>query len=250
LAFALDQVPAVVAAKPELRTQEPYRTVLSGDMSAIGKLSEKDLLAIMAATHAGMTPEAFDASVKAWLTKARDPRFKRPYTSLVYQPQLELLRYLRANGYKTYIVSGGGVDFMRAFAGPVYGVPPEQVIGSSAKGKFVQQDGRWVLIKTVEDVNVDDKEGKPANIALHVGRRPVIAVGNSDGDLPMLQYAAAGTGPSLEIFIHHDDVAREYAYDRTDPLQKFDKGWDEAGAKGWVVISIKSDWKTVYPPAP
>ena len=246
--FALDQARAMATANPALRRKAPFKAIADNDRKAMAAFTEKDILALVAATHSGMTTEAFTAGVRGWLAAARHPRFGRPYTDLVYQPQLELLRYLRANGFKTFIVSGGGVDFIRAFAEDAYGVPPEQVIGSSGKTRFEATDGKAELIKLPELGSIDDGEGKPENIGLQIGRRPVLAVGNSDGDLAMLQYAAAGGGPNLELLVHHDDAGREYAYDRASKIGTLDKAWDEAVRRRWVVVSMRRDWKTVFPP--
>jgi hypothetical protein len=209
---------------------------------------EKGVLQIMAATHSGMTTDEFTAAVQAWVTTARHPQTKRLYTEMVYQPMIELLTYLRGNGFKTYIVSGGGVEFMRPWAERVYGVPPEQVVGSSGKLKFEVRDGRPVLVKLAELDLVDDKDNKPVGIHMRIGRRPIAAFGNSDGDLQMLQWVTASTGARLAVYVHHDDAAREFAYDRHDKLQTFSIGWDEALARGWTVVSMQKDWNTVYPP--
>jgi phosphoglycolate phosphatase-like HAD superfamily hydrolase len=246
--FAFDQVKALAAADPKLRDQQPFKAVLDGDSAAMAAFTDTDIVKLIAATHSGMTPEAFDATVKTWLASARHPILKRPYTSLVYQPQLELLAYLRANGFKTYIVSGGGVDFMRAFAQDAYGIPPEQVIGSSGKTRFEVTNGKAELVKLPEVGSIDDKDGKPININLEIGRRPILAFGNSDGDLAMLQYVASGSRPNLELLVHHDDAAREFAYDRASKIGTLDKAWDEAIARDWIVVSMKSDWKVVFPP--
>ena len=201
----------------------------------------------MAATHAGMTTDEFSESVRSWITTATHPKTGMPYTGMVYQPMLELLTYLRANGFKTFIVSGGGVEFMRPWAERVYGIPPEQVVGSAGKMKLEERDGKPVLVKLPEIDLIDDKEGKPVGIHSRIGRRPIAAFGNSDGDLQMLQWAMAGAGARFALFVHHDDAAREFAYDRADKLQQFNKGWDEAVAKGWTVVSMKNDWKIIYP---
>jgi phosphoserine phosphatase len=195
-----------------------------------------------------VTTEEFSRTVEEWIATARHPQTKRLYTEMVYQPMLELLTYLRGNGFKTYIVSGGGVEFMRPWAERVYGIPPEQVVGSSGKLRLEVRDGRPVLVKLAEIDLLDDKEGKPVGIQTRIGRRPIAAFGNSDGDLQMLQWATASTGASFALFVHHDDAAREFAYDRNDKLQKFSVGWDEALAKGWTVVSMKKDWSTVFPP--
>ena len=199
------------------------------------------------ATHAGMTTEEFEKIVKDWITTAKHPKTRRPYTEMVYQPMLELLAYLRANGFKTFIVSGGGIEFMRAWTEKVYGIPPEQVIGSSGKTKFEMRDGKPVLVKLPEINFIDDKTGKPVGIQQHIGRRPIAAFGNSDGDLQMLQWTAAGSGPRFCLYVHHTDAEREWAYDRTSHIGKLDKGLDEASAKGWTVVDMKKDWKIIFP---
>jgi hypothetical protein len=246
--FAFDRVKALAPKHPEWKTRQPFAALLKGDMAAVGAAGEKGALAIVAATHTGMTTDEFAADVNTWIATAKHPQTGRLLTEMVYQPMLELLAYLRANGFKTFIVSGGGVDFMRPWTERLYGIPPEQVVGSSGKVKFVLRDGKPVLLKLAEIDLIDDKEGKPAGIENRIGRRPIAAFGNSDGDLQMLQWAMAGPGPRFALFVHHDDAAREFAYDRTDTLQRFDKGWDEAVARGWTVVSMKDDWKTVYPP--
>ena len=247
LVFAFDQVKAMAAKHPEWKTREPFSSVLKGDVAGVAAAGEKGLLAVMAATHAGMTTDEFTESVQGWIATARHPGTRMLYTSMVYQPMLELLAYLRANGFKTFIVSGGGVEFMRPWTERVYGIPPEQVIGSAGKLKLDQRDGKPVLVKLPEIDFIDDKEGKPAGIHSRIGRRPIAAFGNSDGDLQMLQWATAGPGARFALFVHHDDAAREFAYDRADKLQQFDKGWDEAIAKGWTVVSMKNDWQVIYP---
>jgi phosphoglycolate phosphatase-like HAD superfamily hydrolase len=247
--FAIDQARALAAKNAELAEREPFRALLANDREAIASFGEQEIGELLAATHAGMTPEAFLQGARAWLDSARHPRFGRLFKACVYQPQLELLAYLRANGFKTFIVSGGGVDFIRAFAEDVYGIPPEQVVGSSGKTRFELQDGRAVLVKLPELGSVDDKEGKPININLHIGRRPILAFGNSDGDLQMLQYTASGTGPRLMLLVHHDDAEREYAYDRDSHVGRLDQALDTARAQGWQVVSMKEDWQTVFPAA-
>ncbi len=245
--FAFDRVKALAPQHPEWKTSEPFASVLKGDMAGVAAGGEKGVLAIMAATHTGMTTDEFSASVKEWIATAKHPQTGRLFTEMVYQPMLEVLSYLRANGFKTFIVSGGGVEFMRPWAERVYGIPPEQVVGSSGKLKLELRDGTPVLIKLAEIDLIDDKEGKPVGIQRQIGRHPIAAFGNSDGDLQMLQWATAGTGARFALFVHHDDAAREFAYDRADRLQQFNKGWDEAVAKGWTVVSMKDDWKTVFP---
>ena len=199
------------------------------------------------ATHAGMTTAEFEQSVKEWLVTARHPRTGRPYIEMVYQPMLELLAYLRTNGFKTFIVSGGGIEFMRPWAEEVYGIPPEQVVGSSGKLKLELRDGKPVLLKLPEINLVDDKAGKPVGIQTHIGRRPVMAFGNSDGDLEMLQWTTAGSGPRFALIVHHTDAEREWAYDRQSHVGRLDKALDEAGANGWTVVSMKDDWNTIFP---
>jgi hypothetical protein len=209
---------------------------------------EHAIMEMAMATHAGMTTEEFEKIVKNWIATAKHPTTKRPYTEMVYQPMLEVLTYLRANGFKTFIVSGGGIEFIRAWAEPVYGIPPEQVVGSSIKTKFELRDGKPVLVRLPELNFIDDKAGKPVGIHQHIGRRPVMAFGNSDGDLQMLQYTAAGRGPRFCLYVHHTDAAREWAYDRVSHIGQLDQGLDEAAAKGWTVVSMKDDWKTIFPP--
>jgi hypothetical protein len=207
---------------------------------------EHAMLEIIMATHAGMTTEEFEMIVKDWFATARHPTTKRPYTKMVYQPMLELLAYLRANGFKTFIVSGGGIEFMRPWAEEVYGIPPEQVVGSSIKTKFKTRDGKPVLVRLPELNFIDDKEGKPIGINSHIGRRPIAAFGNSDGDLQMLQWATAGSGPRFALYVHHTDAEREWAYDRNSSIGRLDKGLDEAQAKGWTVVDMKQDWKVIF----
>jgi phosphoserine phosphatase len=246
--FAFDRVKAMAPEHADWKTKEPFASVLKGDMAAVAASGEKGVLEIVAATHTGMTTEEFTKTVTDWIATARHPKTGRLYTEMVYQPMLELLAYLRANGFKTFIVSGGGVEFMRPWAERVYGIPPEQVVGSAGKLKLEMRDGRPVLVKLAAIDLIDDKEGKPVGIQSRIGRRPIAAFGNSDGDLQMLEWAAAGSGARFALFVHHDDAAREYAYDRNDTLQTFAKGWDEAVAKGWTVVSMKNDWKTIFPP--
>ena len=250
LFFALDRVKALAPQHPEWKDQEPFKSVLADDMRGLAASGEKGLVEIMMTTHSGMTTDEFNQIVKDWIKTARHPKFDRPYTSLAYQPMLELLSYLRANGFKPYIVSGGGIEFMRVFAEEVYGVPPEQVIGSSGVTKFEMRDGVPVLVKEPKIDFVNDGPGKPVGINEFIGRRPICAFGNSDGDLQMLQYTAAGSGARFCLYVHHDDAAREYAYDRKDSMARLDKGLDEAAAKGWTVVSMKDDWNTIFPPVP
>jgi hypothetical protein len=246
LLFALDQVKALAPQHPEWRTQEPFASLLRGDVDAALAGGEKALLAIIAATHVGITTEEFEQRVRQWIASAKHPTTKRPITGMVYQPMLELLAYLRANGFKTFIVSGGGIEFMRPWSEVVYGIPPEQVIGSSVRTKFELRDGRTVLLRLPEIDFVDDKAGKPVGIHRHIGRRPIAAFGNSDGDLQMLQWTAAGSGPRFCLYLHHTDAVREWAYDRGSKIGALDKGLDEARAGGWTVVSMKDDWKAIF----
>jgi len=247
--FAFDQVRAMAPHHPEWKTREPFASLLKGDMKGVAATGEKGVLEIMAVTHAGMTTDEFGTTVKDWIGTTRHPTTGRLMTGMVYQPMLELLDYLRAHGFKTFIVSGGGVEFMRPWTERVYGIPPEQVVGSSGKLKLETRDGKPVLVKLPAVDLIDDKEGKPVGIQSRIGRRPVTAFGNSDGDRQMLEWAMAGAGARFALLVHHDDAAREFAYDRADPMQRLDQAWDEAVAKGWTVVSMKDDWKTIYPPS-
>ena len=246
LAFALDRIKVEAPKHPEWTTTEPYKSVLAGDMKGLMASGEKGLVQIIAATHSGMTTDEFARIVKDWSATAQHPRFKKPYIDCVYAPMIELLAYLRANGFKTFIVSGGGVEFMRAFAEKVYGIPPEQVIGSSAVVKYELRNGTPVLVKDAKVEFVDDKEGKPVGINRFIGRHPILAFGNSDGDHQMLQWTAARSGPRFVGIVHHTDADREWAYDRTSHIGKLDKAWDDAKARGWTVVDMKKDWKRVF----
>jgi hypothetical protein len=247
LLFAIDRIKQLAPQHPEWKTTQPFKAVLDNDMDALADSGEKGLLQLVMASHAGMTTTEFEQIVGNWLMTARHPRFKRPYTELVYQPMLELLNYLRANGFKTFIVSGGGIEFMRPWTQTVYGIPPEQVIGSSIKVKFELRDGEPVLVRLPEIDFIDDKAGKPVGIHKFIGRRPIAAFGNSDGDLQMLQWTAAGEGRSFMLLVHHTDAEREYAYDRSSHIGKLDKALDEADRRGWTVVDMKRDWKVIYP---
>jgi phosphoglycolate phosphatase-like HAD superfamily hydrolase len=247
--FAVDRVKALAPQHPEWKDKEPFKSLLAGDLKSVLAGGERALLEIVIATHAGLTTEDFERIVQDWLATARHAKSGRPYTEMAYQPMLELLAYLRANGFKTFIVSGGGIEFMRAFAEKVYGIPPEQVIGSSGKLKFELRDGKPVLVKLSAIEFIDDKADKPVAIHRFIGRRPIAAFGNSDGDLQMLQWTAAGGGRRLCLYVHHDDAEREVAYDRTSSIGRLDQGLDEAKARGWTVVSMKDDWRTVFPPA-
>jgi phosphoglycolate phosphatase-like HAD superfamily hydrolase len=247
LQFAMERVKALAPEHPEWADQQPFKAVLEDDTKGVFASGEEGLLELVMATHTGMTPEMFRDDVRQWLATARHPRFDRPYTDLVYQPMLELLNYLRANGFKTFIVSGGGIEFLRTWAEEVYGIPPEQVIGSSLKLAYEEREGVPMLI-TQPGVNfIDDKEGKPMGIQRHIGRRPILAFGNSDGDLPMLSWTAAGGGARFCGYVHHTDAEREWAYDRESSVGRLDKGLDRARNSGWTVVDMKKDWKVVYP---
>ncbi|MBK0402508.1 haloacid dehalogenase-like hydrolase [Adhaeribacter sp. BT258] len=247
VSFMFDRIKSLAAQNPDWKTQQPYKAVLENDHEAMKKFTHQDFGKLMAASHAGISPEEFKAAATQWFDTAQHPVYKRPYLKCVYQPQLELLNYLRENGFKNFIVSGGGVDFMRAFAEKTYGIPPEQIIGSSAKTTMESKDGKPALMKTPELQSFDDRAEKVSNINLHIGRRPVLACGNSDGDLNMLQYTAAGTGPNLEIYIHHDDAEREMAYEKHPLMGELKEGLVEAKAKNWIIVSMKNDWKKVFP---
>ncbi|WP_431015048.1 HAD family hydrolase [Bradyrhizobium pachyrhizi] len=248
LAFAFDRVKAMAPEHPDWKTRQPFKALLEKDSKALAASGEKGLLQIVMATHAGMTTDAFANLVRDWLATARHPRFNRPYDSLVYQPMLELLAYLRANGFKTFVVSGGGVEFMRPWMERVYGIPPEQVVGSSGVVKFqIGADGKPVLMKEAKVEFIDDGPGKPVGINRFIGRRPIFAFGNSDGDLQMLQWTTAGSGARFAGIVHHTDEVREYAYDRQSKVGKLDKALDAAAASGWTVVDMKRDWKEVFP---
>jgi hypothetical protein len=247
--FALDRVKALAPQHPEWKDKEPFASLLKGDVKGALAGGEHTMLEIVAATHTGMTTEGFEKVVKDWIATAKHPILKRPYTECVYQPMLELLTYLRANGFKTFIVSGGGIEFMRPWTEAVYGIPPEQVIGSSGKLKFEMRDGQPVLVKLPEIDFINDKAGKPVGIQQHIGRRPICAFGNSDGDQQMLEWTGAGGGARLMMLVHHDDKAREFEYGAKSPIGTFsDALMAEAKEKNWTVISMKDDWKTIFPP--
>ena len=246
--FAMDRVKATVARHPEWRTTEPFRSVLADDRAQFALMGEKGMLEIIAATHAGLTTEEFRQIVLDWVATARHPRFDRPYTDLIYQPMLELLAYLRANQFKTFIVSGGGIEFMRPWTERTYGIPPEQVVGSSGVTKYVMQaPDKPVLVKEAKVEFIDDGPGKPVGINHFIGRRPYFAFGNSDGDQQMLEWTAAGDGLRYMGLVHHTDAVREYAYDRNSPIGRLDKAWDEAVRRKWTVVDMKNDWKVIYP---
>ncbi len=247
LAFVLDRVKALAPEHPEWKDTQPFKAAIEGDMKTLGEAGMDGLMQLLMATHAGMTSEAFEQTAADWIGTARHPRFDRPYTELVYQPMLELLDYLRSNGFKTFIVSGGGAEFMRPWAEAVYGIPPEQVIGSQIEQRFELREGKPVLVREPKVAFIDDKGGKPVGIQRHIGRRPILAFGNSDGDLQMLQWTTGTPGRRLGLILHHTDAEREYAYDRESHFGKLDKALDLAPANGWIPVSMKDDWAQVFP---
>lgn len=247
LLFALDRVKALAPQHPEWQDKEPFASLLRGDVKGALAGGERAMLDIVMTTHAGITTEEFETIVMDWIATATHPVTKRPYTAMVYQPMLELLAYLRANGFKTFIVSGGGTEFMRPWIEKVYGIPPEQVVGSSIKTQFEMRDGVPVLVRLPEIDFIDDKAGKPVGIHKIIGRRPLMAFGNSDGDVQMLQWTTAGTGPRFGLIVHHTDAEREWAYDRHSSIGRLDKGLDEAKTRRWTVVDMKGDWRTIYP---
>jgi len=247
IAFAVDRLKVLAAADPAIAENATVKAVLSGDRAQLAAIGEKGLLEIVAMTHAGMSVDDFTAIVRAWLASARHPRFDRPYTDLVYQPMLELLAYLRERGFKTFIVSGGGIDFMRPWAPAAYGIPPEQIVGSSGKTQWQLVGDRPSIMKLPEVDFIDDGPGKPLGIERFIGRRPVFAAGNSDGDLEMLQWTTLDSGPRFALIVHHTDAVREWAYDRDSVVGRLDKALDEAPKRGWLVVDMKNDWKVIYP---
>lgn len=247
LQFAVDRVKALAPQHPEWKTEEPFASLMRDDVKGVLAGGESALLPIVTATHGGMTCEEFDEIVHDWIASAKHPTVERLYTEIVYQPMLELTAYLRTSGFKTFIVSGGGIDFMRTWTNRVYGIPPENVVGSSGKTKFELLDGKAVLHKLPEINFVDDGEGKPVGIHQHIGRRPIAAFGNSDGDLPMLQWTMSGSGARFALLVHHTDAEREWAYDRDSPFGRLDKALEEARARGWTIVDMKTDWKTIFP---
>jgi phosphoglycolate phosphatase-like HAD superfamily hydrolase len=246
LAFALDRVKQLAPSHPEWKTTQPFKGVLEGDMKAVAASGEKGLVELIMATHTGMTVEQFQKIVTDWLATATHPKYHKPYTQCIYQPMVELLAYLRANGFKTYIVSGGGIEFMRPWVEKAYGIPREQVVGSSSKTQFEMVDGKPDLRRLPQMNFIDDGPGKPVGINQYIGRRPIAAFGNSDGDQQMLEWTAAGAGARFMLIVHHTDAEREYAYDRKSSFGKLDKALDEANAKGWTVVSMKDDWKKIF----
>ncbi len=247
LLFAIDRVKTLAATHPEWKKKQPFKAVLEGDMKALAASGEKGLLELVIATHAGNTSDEFAVIVKDWLATAKHPKFQRPYTDLVFQPMLELLAYLRANGFKTFVVSGGGIEFLRVFAEERYGIPPEQVFGSSVKTKYEVRDGNPVIVRLPEIDFIDDKAGKPVGINTFIGKRPIAAFGNSDGDFQMLEWVTSGPGARFGLIVHHDDAVREFAYDRHSAFGRLDRGLDVAPKRGWTLVSMKTDWRRVYP---
>jgi haloacid dehalogenase-like hydrolase len=245
--FALDRVKQLATRHPEWKTKPPFKFVLAGDVKALAAAGQQALFEILRVTHTGMNTEAFAKDVTDWITTARHPRFDRLYTELVYQPMLELLAYMRANGFKTFIVSGGTIEFMRAWTDRVYAIPPEQVVGSSFVTQYQFDDGQPRLMRQPKIDFIDDKAGKPVGINRFIGRRPVFAFGNSDGDQQMLEWTAAGAGARFMGIVHHDDAEREWAYDRHSHVGKLDKAWDEGLRRGWAITSMKRDWKVIFP---
>lgn len=246
LLFAIDRIKELAPQHPEWKNEQPFKAVLDNDLKALAEFGEKGLLQLIMASHAGMTTVEFEQIVRDWITTAKHPKTGRLYTEMVFQPMLELLEYLRANGFKTFIVSGGGIEFMRPWVERVYGIPPEQVVGSTIKTKFEIRDGKPVLVRLPEIDFLDDKAGKPVAINKFIGRRPIAAFGNSDGDLEMLQWTTAGEGPRFGLIVHHTDADREWAYDRDSHVGKLDKALDAAPKQGWTLADMRKDWKVIY----
>ena len=247
LIFAIDRVKELASENPEWKNTQPFKAVLDNDMKALVASGKEGLVKLLMASHAGMTTEEFAEISRNWLKEKKHARFDRHYSELIYQPMLELLEYLRANDFKTFIVSGGGIEFLRVFSEEVYGIPAEQVVGSSIKTKFEIRDGKPAIVRLPELNFIDDKEGKPVAINQHIGRRPIAAFGNSDGDLQMLQWTAAGEGKRFCLLVHHTDADREWAYDRDSHIGRLDVAMKEARDKGWTLVDMKNDWKTVFP---
>jgi phosphoglycolate phosphatase-like HAD superfamily hydrolase len=245
--YIFDRIKTLAPQHPEWKDKEPFSSVLKGDLKSALAGGEKALLEMAMATHAGLTDEEFRKVVGDWLATAKHPKTGMAYNAMVFQPMLELLAYLRAEGFKTFIVSGGGIDFLRVFAEKTYGIPPEQVVGSSIKAGYEVRNGKPVIVKLPEMNFIDDKEGKPVGIHQHIGRRPIFAAGNSDGDFQMLEWTTAGEGARFGMLVHHDDGDREFAYDRESHIGKLDRGLDEGPDRGWTIVSMKADWKSIYP---
>ncbi len=246
--FIFDRIKELADKHPEWKTQQPFKALLEGDMKAVGASGMQGLMEMMLATHTGMTYSEFEDIVSNWLAANKHPKFNRPYTECVYQPQLELLAYLRANEFKTFICSGGGIAFMRPMSEKVYGIPSEQVIGSSVVTEFQMKDGKPALVRMPKIDFINDKAGKPVGILHHIGRRPILAFGNSDSDMQMIEYIMAGDGPRMGLFVHHTDGDNEYAYDRTSHFGTLDKALDLADANGWIIVDMKKDWNQIFPP--
>ena len=247
LAFALDRVKAMAPDHPEWKDTDPFKSVLAGDLKGVIASGKKGLVEIIGATHAGMSTEEFEKIVSDWIASAKHPKTGKLYTEMVFQPMLELVDYLKANEFDVFIVSGGGIEFMRPWTESVYGIPPQNVVGSSIKTKYEIQDGKPVIMREAAVDFIDDKEGKPIGINSHIGKRPIAAFGNSDGDFQMLQWTTAGDGRRFGLLVHHDDAEREYAYDRKSHIGTLDKGLDEGPKLGWTIVSMKDDWKAIYP---
>jgi phosphoserine phosphatase len=246
--FAFERVKELAPQHPEWKTTQPFKALLEGDMKTVGASGMKGLMEIVVATHSGMTAAEFEAEASEWLATAKHPKFDRLYSEAIYQPQLELLAYLRANGFKTFIVSGGGIQFMRPITEKNYGIPPDQVVGSSAVTEFQMKGGKPALVRQPKIDFVNDKAGKPVGIYEHIGQRPILAFGNSDSDMQMIEYTVAGGGRRLGLFVHHTDADREYAYDRKSHVGTLDKALDQADANGWIVVDMKKEWQTIFPP--
>jgi phosphoserine phosphatase len=245
--FAFDRVKKLAPQHPEWKIKQPFKALLEGDMKTVGASGMKGLMEIVMATHSGMSAAEFEKEVSDWLATTKQAKFKRLYTELIYQPQLELLDYLRANGFKTFIVSGGGIAFMRTFSEKAYGISPEQVVGSSVVAEFQVKDGKPVIIRQPKIAFINDKAGKPVGIYQHIGRRPILAFGNSDSDIQMIEYTMTGVGRRMGLFVHHTDAEREYSYDRKSHVGTLDKALDRAAAEGWIIVDMKKDWKKVFP---
>jgi phosphoglycolate phosphatase-like HAD superfamily hydrolase len=247
LAFMLDRIKALAPEHPEWKDTEPFKSVLAGDVAGVAASGEKGLVELFGATHAGMTSDEFTKIASDWIETAKHPKSGKPYTGMVYQPMLELISYLKANGFQVFIVSGGGIEFMRPWTERVYGIPPQNVVGSSIKSKYDVKDGKPEIVRLPEVDFVDDGPGKPVGIYTHIGRRPIAAFGNSDGDFQMLEWTTSRSGRSFGLIVHHDDADREYAYDRESHIGKLDKGLSEGPKRGWTIVSMKNDWKQIYP---
>jgi len=247
LLFAMDRIKELAPDNPDWSDRQPFKGVLEDDLVAVASTGEHGLVELVMASHAGMTTVEFEAIVEEWLGTARHPELDVPYSELVYQPMLEVLEYLRTNGFQTFITSGGGIEFMRPWVEEIYGIPPSQVVGSNIKVEYEVREGQPSLVRLPEIDFIDDKDGKPVGIHKFIGRRPIAAFGNSDGDFQMLEWTTAGDGPRLGVLIHHTDAEREWAYDRDSHVGKLDRGLDEAAERGWLIVDMKEDWQTIYP---